>query len=748
MAGGSVSDSLGNFVIEAVPEGCYRLQVHYIGSHPYEQDSVVVKGDKTTALPAIVLKRKRTRIEEVQVTAERPFIEQGLGQTTINVGEHLAGAGESAVDLMRFVPSVTTDEDNNVLLRGAPVTILVDGVETDLANILEQLPAETVDKLEIITNPSAKYSTRNGNGIINIVLKKDKIKGANGRIEAALGSPEKYVLGANYTLRMKKWTSYSNLNISHNTDEIISHTQRTSRINNDTAYLDNSGVTNRELDKLMFRQGVKFQIDKSQFIDFRAMVKADNQEFKQYNVSINRLADQSLKSHNETSANGESTRFYWELNSRYKKEFKNKSSLNVFFKYENQQNDNPTYRFIQPIGIEDGLATKNYSTQKRAFPENIYSTRLTVDYEYPLNKKLKLEAGGILIHRHSQAENRFIKTKFKYQEATDDFIEETDDSKNNTFRVKEFSPAMYAVLSTELKGIFISGGLRYEYTWMEPYSITADTGALQRYHNWLPSLQMSKKVGEKCNIGLSWSRRTKQPKYKQLNPFIVYNNLYSKSGGNPELKPQKTTNTELSVHWQLGKHGLSPSLFWKENTDMFNQYQYVVIEDEREVMFRQYMNLGNSRELGFELNLSNRLTENWDVKSNFLVMHQDIEGAVKDNVFQVEDYAYSAKITSDLVLLDDFRMQTTGGYESPLNTITGKKFEYYYLDIGLRKSVFKKKASVYIKFSDAFDTLQRKKTVNTSKNVTSFNTTKALTRRVLISFTYKFNSIKKIDKKA
>lgn len=239
LAGGSITDSLGRFRIDVVPKGYYKLQVHYIGFNPYERDSIVIASGQITHLDSIFIKRKRTHLEEVQITAERPFIEQGLGQTTINVGDHLAGGGESAIDLLRFVPSVTTDEDNNVLLRGAPVTILVDGVETDLANVLEQLPAETVDKLEIITNPSAKYASRNGNGIINIVLKKDKIKGANGRLEAAIGSPERYDFGANYTLRLKKWTCYTNVNTSHNTDEISTATHRTSTVKSDTSQPDN-----------------------------------------------------------------------------------------------------------------------------------------------------------------------------------------------------------------------------------------------------------------------------------------------------------------------------------------------------------------------------------------------------------------------------------------------------------------------------------------------------------------------------
>lgn len=114
---------------------------------------------------------------------------------------------------------------------------------------------------------------------------------------------------------------------------------------------------------------------------------------------------------------------------------------------------------------------------------------------------------------------------------------------------------------------------------------------------------------------------------------------------------------------------------------------------------------------------------------------------IKANTFHVEDYVYSAKITSDLVLGKDFRFQTTGGYESPIHTITGKKFEYYYLDLGLRKSILKKKGSLYLKFADAFNNMERERTNTSSKDIISHHTSKAITRRVLLSFTYKFNKV-------
>ncbi len=740
--GGDVTDSLGVFQITDVTEGLYKLQVHFIGFVPYQQDSIYISDLNETDLGTIIIKRQKTRLEEVEVVAERPFMEQSLGQTTINVGEHLSGAGESAIDLMRFVPSVSTDEDNNVLLRGAPVTILVDGVETDLANILEQLPAETVDKLEIITNPSAKYASRNGNGIINIVLKKDKIKGSNSRIQAAVGHPEKWLFGTSYTLRMKKLASYSYVNYNHNTDEQTTETHRTTVLNNNESNLINKGVSKRNMDNLMLRQGFKYQINKSQFIDLRGLYQISTNEFQSFNSSHVYKADSSLKNHTKNTAYGEYKRRYWEVNGRWKKEFKNKSSLNLFAKYEQQFIDNPSHRFIQPYNISDGSVNQSYTTQNRAYPETTTSSRLKFDYEYPISEKLKFETGGIVIQRRAKASNKYLKTKYTYNTDDETFTPSSDSTKSNSFIVNEISPALYSVISTEIKGIYASVGLRYEYTHIEPYSITSDTGLIQQYHKLLPTLQLSTNLGEKFSIGFSWSKRIKQPKYKQLNPFVIYNGLYSKSGGNPQLKPQEINNYELSAHWQLSKHSFSPSLFHKQNTGLISQYQHIIIEDEREVMYRQYLNIGNSQQYGFELNMSNRITESWSLKSNFLIMHQTIKHYAKAHYFNVNDLSYNAKITSDILLPQNFRLQLTGVYESPTNTVSGLKYELYFFDLGLRKSILKKKGALYLKYADALNTLERRKLNDNTPNIHSNTKSKQQSRRLLLSLTYKFNKIR------
>lgn len=742
---GAISDSLGYFQIHNIPQGIYTLQVHFIGFVPYEEDSIIISNASKVQFKDILLKRNKTKLDEIQVVAERPFIEQSLGQTTVNVGEHLAGAGENAIDLMRFVPSVSTDEDNNVLLRGAPVTILVDGVETDLANILEQLPAETIDKLEIITNPSAKYASRNGNGIINIVLKKDKIKGSNGRIEAAIGHPERWLVGSNFTLRLKKFSAYSNININHNTDEVNTKTHRTSNLNDKETKLTNIGISRRNMNNMLLRQGFKYQINKTQFIDLRGLFQTNNNQYNSHQTSHAYRADSTLKSHNVSDANGSYKRKYWELNVSWNKQFKNKSSIKVFTKYEHQRTNNPSNRFIQPYNVNDGSISRDYTTQLRAYPESITSTRLKMDYEYPINKHLKIEAGGIVIHRWADASNNFLKTKYSYIAEDDAFNITADSTKSNVFSVNEISPAVYGVVSTEVKKVFISLGLRYEFTHIEPYSLTGDTGLIQKYHNLLPTLQLSTPIGEKFTIGFSWSKRIKQPKYKQLNPFIIYNGLYSKSGGNPLLKPQEISNYELSAHWLLGKHSITPSLFYKENNGLINQYQHIVIEDEREVLYRQFLNIGNSQQLGFELNMSNRIVKNWSIKSNFLVINQAIEHHAKGHYFEVNNWAGSAKLTSDVILPHNFRLQLTGVYESPAHTVSGYKYEYYFLDMGIRKTIFKKKASLYLKYSDALNTIERKKLNNRTPNINTYSVSKQKSRRLLLSFTYKFNSLKKMQ---
>ncbi|TLX71149.1 TonB-dependent receptor [Labilibacter sediminis] len=738
---GCTSDIAGAFIMPSVSAGTYVLRISYLGYQPFSQANVVVVPGEVTDLGTISLVPHLTEIEEVNVVAERPMIEQGVGKTTLNISDNMGAAGESALTLLEFLPSASTDEENNVLLRGSAATIMIDGVETDMANALEAIPISLIDKMEVITNPSAKYSSQNGAGIINIVLKKGKQKGANGKINAGIGTPNKYQGGGNIMLKWNKWTSITNANINRYTDDQDTWSKRITVSKMDTNFLNSIGNTHRIYKNATFRQGFKFQIDKKTSIRLDANFRTGKTDYNGKSESKKYTNDQSLKSHNENTTNGTSEYDYWNTTLNFKKEYSSTTNLGIVVKHENQNNQQPYLREIYHYDITSGDQKKNYSDQTRTNPEDIKSNRLQVDFEHGLNKNYKLETGMLVLQRNSKATNDLVKRKYLYIEEDDTYDVEIDSSQVYQFEIDEVMPSAYALLSMEKNNWFITGGLRYEYAYINSQSPDRDVQVSNDYHNVLPSLQVSKPINKKLTLGFSATMRTKMPKFKQLSPVAVYNGLYSKSVGNPNLRPEKISNIEFTVQRVFKKHTINSSLFYKNQKDMIARHQHIEVEDGNEITVRQYKNIGEVNQLGLELNINSRLPKSIKVKSNLLALGQQIHNTYKGDVVDVNDFYFSGRVTATQTFWKDFRWQLTTIYKSPIKNISGEYYEVFYMNAGLNKSLLKKKGMLSLRVDDVFNTLEKEGINNLSQDHIQHSYQKRISQKVLLSFSYRFNTI-------
>lgn len=740
---GGMSNENGTFQISQLPPGLYTLKVSYLGFEAFERDSIKIESGEITQIETIFLKKKLTELAEIRITAERPMIEQGLGKTTLNVNESMAGTGESALDLIQYIPSATTDEENNVILRGAPATVLIDGVETDMEKVLESLPVEAIDKMEIITNPSAKYSSQNGAGIINIVLKKNKLKGANGRANIALGTPENIRAGANLMLKVKKWSSYSNINLSRYSDQINSFSNRTTESETDTNFLHNDGNTDRTVNKVVARQGFKYQINRKSSIHISGAYNFNENSYNTFNESKKYNSDSSLRNHNQNRTGGTLNRHYWNVSTRYIKQFSSISELRVVAKYENQDNNHPYERTINFFDNATGEQKNNYTTQDRDYPELITSTRVQADFEHGINKHLKLDIGTLLLQRTSDASNDFLKKTYNFNETDSIYEIEIDSSQNYEFEINEWMPSVYALLTTEIGKWNMSGGVRYEYAHINAYSQTNDSLNFNVHHNILPTLQVSNRVNNKLTIGITASQRTKMPKYKQLNPFVSYHGLYFKSGGNPNLKPEKIWNFEFNAQTMFKKHTLSSSLYYRHFSDMISRHQHIIYEDGNEVLYRQFQNLGNVSQLGLEVNGNSRVTESIRIKFNANFMGQHIINSYKGEQVNIKDFAYNGKATINHSFFKDYQYQLTAVYNSPVQSVNGTKHEFYFFNFKVKKSILDKKGSINLLVTDVLNSMERRQLNTTSPNFTVDVYSKGITRKILLSFSYRFNTMKK-----
>ncbi|WP_282036269.1 TonB-dependent receptor domain-containing protein [Saccharicrinis aurantiacus] len=741
LVGGVTTNIDGEFTIPNLASNTYSIMVSFLGYEPLTTNNIVVNGNVN--LGALQLQDQLTELEEVEVKAQRPTIEQGLGKTTLNVGNDLSNANESALDLIQYVPSGSTDADGNVTLRGAPATILIDGVPTDLQNALETIPVDAIDKLEIINNPSAKYASQNGAGVINIVLKKDNLKGSNGRVTGMLGTPDRQQLSGNIMLQDNKLSSSTNVNYTHVYDEIDANSKRITISDTNPTFLNNTGTSEKNTSKITIRQKFKYQINKKSSARISGNYQKYDTDNNGYNRALNYKADSTLRSDNRNSTIANYEREYWSINARYNYDFSSNTSLIINAKHEGQNSLNQSDRTINFYEPDTGEEEKRYKTQDRFVPEYMNSTRLNIDFEHSFNKHLKIESGLFFVNKYANTDNQFLRTDYNWSEDDDDYIPDVDSSQFYIFETTERNATGYSVLSTQLGKWELAGGLRYEYITLEPYSPTNDSGAVNRNHNFLPSLQVRNVVSDNFDFGFSYSKRVKMPNYRQLNPMVVYNGLYNKSSGNPYLSPEQIHNIELSANLRIGNHRFMPSIFYKHHTDVITQYQELVEEDGEEILHRKFENIGDMEQTGFELNISNRFFEVWRLKTNFLSYYQGIDN-FKDGEFErINDWVNNVKITSDITFLKTFKWQVTGTYESPRNTTVGQNYERMFVNTNIRKSFLDNQATLTFRVNDVFNTLDRGRENTSSPKFVSTSYTKGISRYMALAFSYRFNTMKR-----
>jgi outer membrane receptor protein involved in Fe transport len=739
---GHVSDSAGSFFISELNNGAYKLKVFYLGYNNFETDTFYLTQNDTLEVENLVLTASSQQIEAVEVIAVRKFINHGPGKTTINVADQISAAGENTLELMHHVPSVSTDDENNVLLRGAPATILIDGVESDLGNSLDELPAEVVEKIEIITNPSAKYQAQNGSGIINIILKKEKVRSSNGGAYFSLGFPEKAKTGVNYTLRHKKVSWFNSLNFDYEKDKRISTSERVSVPTADKLkHTYNSGENIVLKNKMGIRQGIKWAIDQKQFINFKGYFQAvDNNNNSDYFADVFG-GDTLLINKNNNNSHGKYLKKYANFNSQWNRLLSNDGKLNLQVIYQNRSINTASDRIISHYNVLTDSLNGDYKSIYRNNNELSNRWKVKTDLEFTILSNLKLEFGGVLGLNYLNSVSNQHKISQRNANDSDTPVLVSDTSYKDLFSLDEINTSAYGVVSYQKKNTYISAGGRFEHNRLTLYSFTEYDNINKRYNNFLPTIHFTQKVNKNFQVSLSASKRVKYPRYTHLNPYVIYHGTYSKSGGNPNLLPEYITNIEIATHFQREKLSLTPSLFYKYFENQIGRYQYIVIEDSLDILFTQFSNIGNNQQIGFEINATQKITRSWNLRSNFLILSQRINSRVLEKGITLYNRSFSAKINSDHRLPSKFRLQITAVYESPVNTIYGRISERYYMDLGLKRTI-SKKLQLYLKLTDIFNTLQIQKTNHISPTLYSYSNIKKYSNRITFTLSYKFNNLK------
>ena len=749
---GTVSDQLGAFRLDGVSNGNYVVAVSVVGYATFEKELTIGTGQKTINLRSILLKEDTQLLNEVQVVGQRSQMKFEIDRKVFNVDQSLATAGGSASDVLGNIPSVQVDPEGEVSLRGnSSVTVWINGKESGLsadnrAQILEQLPAESIERVEVITNPSAKYNPEGTAGIINIVLKKNRKAGYYGSLQAGVDTRGGYNAAGNVNFSSGKFESFVNVGTRVRKSEGEGYTNRQNLDDNGNpvSYLNQLRNDEDTRKPVIARMGTTYHAtdkDHFSFSGFGLLGRGDETDWLNYTSNIPGSFTSSLR----TSAEKRKMNIgNFEIG--YKRDFSEKSNLDLSASY-NLLNITPESSFLQVSNYAGGTSTSSYQ-----FQENVMKPRkweFQADYVTEFGEQNKIEAGY-------KGEFLTSKSKVSTYSGTSEGNAAFNEGLYNNFTYDQNVNALYATYSKRINRFGIQLGLRGEHTRTNTNSLgynqseTDHPAYKDDYFSFYPSAFLSYQLPSNNELQLNYTRRVSRPWGGQLNPFVNLTDSTNISYGNPLLLPQYSNSLELNYIKNWENHTLSASLYYRNTDNVIQRISY----RDGDIMKSTFENIAKTQSAGTELILKNNLFRMIDLTSTLNFYYNKLDGfsylpagATTPVVGEAdEDFSWSARIIANVMLPWGVSLQATGDYNSRELVAQGYRKANHAIDLGLRKSFLDRKLSLTINTRDLLNSRKRE-TITSGSGFSQESVFARSGRTVGFTLTYNFGNMKGSSKR-
>ncbi len=752
---GGITNSKGEFDVNIIP-GVYDIKIEFISFKATEikQKNLL----KSSDLGALFLSDDTSKLNEVVVKAVKSSVDIRLDKKIFNVGQDMTVKGGTASDVLENVPSVTLDSDGNVSLRGNDnVKILIDGKPSNTINVadaLKSISADSLDKVEVITNPSSRYDAEGSAGIINIILKKGKNNGVNGTIITTLGTPQNYGLAATLNLKKENFNLFSSFgyNDSKAVGKGITNTDYLNPDGSILKTIDEKSSRDRARKGYNYNFGMDWYLTKSLTWTNAISVRKNNgtspENVLSYNYEPNnnfvrnRLNDQSTKTNDV------------EYTTNFTQKFKKEGhKLTVdFTTSQNLDNDNAIITdFV--VGQEANATvqtSKNYQTQNR----NLFQT----DYTLPIGKNGQFEAG------YKGDFNRLL-TDYNVGnlDANGNII--TDNNLTNKLDYKERINALYSQFGSKIDKFSYLLGMRYEDSNIDINLLTTNDFHKKKYHNFFPSAFLTYQITEESSFSLNYSRRVMRPRSRFINPFVNYSSNVNLMQGNPDLNPSFTDAIDFGYMTKWDKITLTSSVYFNKTKDVFQfihrpngEIVTSIVNGETittPVLLAMPVNLSNEDRFGFEFNVNYSPYKWWRLNGNFNFYQSKINGAYSYNligsntavnqIFYQNALGWFSRVSSKITLPFKIEWQTNVMYRAPQNTPQGRMLETLSANLAFSKEVLKGKGTVALNASDIFNS-DKFKINNYLPTANTYMEMQRRPRQINLSFTYRFNNNPKMEK--
>ena len=717
----------------------------------FAADEQIVQKD----LGNIVLAREAEKLETVTILASRPALRMGIDKKIFDVDKSLTSKGGTAEDVMKNIPSVTVDVDGNVELRNSAPTIFVDGRPTILT--LDQIPSDNIDRVELITNPSAKYDASSSGGIINIILKKNKRTGINGMVSVTAGSQGVFNTNANLNMRQGKFNFFVSGNHNESYGQSKGNSFRENKKNGLVDnYFDQHSINFRGRNFNSIRFGVDYFLDNRNTISISQGIRAgrfNNKETQSQNyLDGNKVLDKY--GDRISSGNFKFDRNNTQLDFTHKFPTDGQelnASVNINYGVV-EDHTNITNTFYFP----DGTLYENPNVVRNNGSNDNNQVTAKIDYENQIGENKKIEMGvRSYVNNYKSYFNSFnIKNGGAIKLPL-----------SNNYEYQEQVHSAYVTYTGKLKSLGYQLGLRGEYSRFDGTLIDSAQKFGYEYpaslkNIWdalFPSIYLSKKVNETDEIQLNYSRRVRRPNFWQLNPFIDINDPLNIQQGNPVLQPEFRNSLEFnySKNFKDGSNFLG--VVYLRNTqgnitrysDTLTSAQYDQLNNagvDPNAILNTFINSKSSSQAGLELTLQQKITANFDITPSASFSYRKVIADVGNVNLSNQGFDWNGKLTANYKVMtknpanifNKLGMQLTGGYRSPRVLPQGKRLENFSADFAVKKDFLKNdKATVTFSVNDIFDS-QKFGVIYDTDNFYQETYRRRSVRGFRVSLSYKF----------
>ncbi len=738
LVNGATTDDQGVFTLEADP-GAYYAEVSFISFKNLHIPQIEISSKNLTVdLGKISLVSDATVLAEVEVRAEKSVMQMSLDKRVFNVGKDLANSGGTAAEVLDNVPSVVVDVEGNVSLRGSGnVRILINGKPSGLIGIsdaggLRNLPANLIDRVEVVTNPSARYEAEGMAGIINIILKKETNNGFNGSVDLNGGMPDLYGGALNLNYRYKKLNLFGSYGLNYrkgpgrgfNYQEFAK--EDTLFITETTNRRERGGYSNN------FRIGADFYVNDNTVFTGSFNYGVDDgdnfseNEYRDYRQTLDFL-DGIIVRRDDEKEDETSREYALTFRKNYARQG---HELVIDFRYQDNvemENSSIRERYFTPEFVESGVPNL---LQRSGNSEDQKDIIAQIDYVRPFGKEGKFEAG-------LRSSIRKIENDYSVEEF-DNSGWNTLPGLSNVFEYDENIHAAYLIWGNKWGRFSAQGGMRGELSDISTRLLQTNEVNDRNYFNLVPSAHISYDLPDNNAVQISYSRRLSRPRFWDLNPFFSFSDARNFRSGNPNLNPEFTNSFEIGHLKYWDNASLSSSVYYRHTTGKIDRIQ--TLDDEGNTVWSP-QNLATEDAYGFEFTYSVTPVKNWDINGNFNFFRAITDGGNIDPDLYSDTYTMFTRLTTKVKILKSIDAQVRANYRAPRETPQGRSKSVFFTDLALSKDVLRGTGTLTLSARDIFNS-NRHRYITEGLNFYREGDFQWRARQVILTFNYRFKQQK------